>query len=128
MTSCHWCALVRSGRYCLEQTPGFVVLKADAPRCSNVTLVPREHVSVLTDLPGPEMALVLAGLSRTSNALRQEEGPCGVEVRAHPAGTSAQGGHLHFHLVPQPLDERATGKARAEGPSVFASLAQAISR
>jgi hypothetical protein len=67
-----------------------------------LTLVPRGHVGVVTELPVPEMAAILAGLSRLSKVVgsrRSKRGESGFEIRAVPKGPPRRQAHLRFDLV-----------------------------
>jgi diadenosine tetraphosphate (Ap4A) HIT family hydrolase len=126
-STCRWCHLVESRQHLLSETAALVVAGPGAPRCAGyVTVVPRQHVSVLGQLPLPEMAAVLAGVSKVSESLRQETGAAGVEIRAHPRRSGGSGSHLHFHLVPGPAWAAAQPSANRPEP-VFSSLVEARS-
>lgn len=79
----------------------FVVLAPGAERCTrnSLTLVPRAHARLLTELPARDMADVLAGLSKLSFAVRRSCGLHDVKIETHPADVSGRGGHVHFHPV-----------------------------
>ena len=147
--ACRWCRLLGSEGGMVYDDPTFVVVATPARRRGrSLTLVPRAHVNVVTELPLPEMAAVLGGLSRASDLLRHNSGGAGVQINAHPSSARLGHGHLHFQLTVQSGNET-TGhnhdetsrdqlrggsvpgmkcaRAEAEGPPVFAPLADAIS-
>ena len=95
--------------------PDFVVLAPD-PRQSrpHLTLVPKTHVSVLTDLSPDEMAAVLAGLSRTVLSLKQTYKVQDVQVRARPGVLPEADPHLRFDLVPKGVGTSRREEARGE--------------
>ncbi len=78
-----------------------MVLAPGAEGCTGdgLTLVPKTHAPVLTDLSPDAMAAVLAGISRLSLAVRQTCGLDDVEIQAHPADASGPDAHVHFHPV-----------------------------
>jgi diadenosine tetraphosphate (Ap4A) HIT family hydrolase len=143
---CRWCLLLGSEGHTVHDEPAFVVeqLRPGSGRPC-LTLVPRAHVNVMTELPRPEMAAVLAGLSRASTLLRQSSGAPAVQIHAR-----SRCGHLYFELEPahsgnsplegdpaddgRPRDEVPGGFVTGGGPqprkrsepSVFASLVEAI--
>jgi diadenosine tetraphosphate (Ap4A) HIT family hydrolase len=125
--ACRWCGLVKSGEHVVSDEPAFVVFEGRPrhPGRGYFTLVPKAHVSVLTDLPLREMGAVLAGLSRASETVRSSAGCDSVQVRAHPSGRRGRG-HLHFYLVPELPMEKRSGYQAVDAPSAFASLADAI--
>ncbi len=108
----------------MEEEAAFVLLerslRGDA---RGFTLLPRAHVKVLTDLPAPQMAAVLAGLKRASTRLRREVGPCEVEVQVFPHGLHPRAGHLRFYLIPQ---AEAVHSGASFSESAFASLDDAV--
>jgi len=86
------------------EEPAFVVLAPGASKCADgeLTLLPRAHVSVLTELGSEDMASVLAGLSKLVRNLKQAEKMKDIEVSAHPAVVASERhNHLHFHLIPR---------------------------
>lgn len=127
LSGCRWCQVVEFDEHIRYEEAAFVLVERGAHRTAGaLTLVPRQHVSMLTDLPSPEMAAVLGGLSRATGWLRDESGPCRVEVRVHPHGTR-RSGHLHFHLVLTPVAGEQQPGVVAEAEPVFASLSEATS-
>jgi diadenosine tetraphosphate (Ap4A) HIT family hydrolase len=97
---CLWCQLVESRHYTVYEEPAFVVLKPSAQHgVGRLTLVPTDHVGAVTELKPPEMAAVLAGLSRASSSLRRQTGSRGVEIRARSEAARPGHAHLHFDWV-----------------------------
>ena len=91
--SCFWCQQPESIGSVLFEEDSFVVFAPGAASCApkSLTLVPRIHVAVLTELPAHGMADVLAGLSKlASTATRVEQ----FKVVTHVEPTC---GHVHFH-------------------------------
>jgi diadenosine tetraphosphate (Ap4A) HIT family hydrolase len=128
--ACRWCRLLGSQGRTVYDEPAFVVVETPARRRRrSLTLVPRAHVNVVTELPLPEMAAVLAGLSRASDFLRHSSGGAGVRINAHPRSGRPADGHVHFQLGTTLAGTAQLGfeSGPAEGPSAFASLADAIS-
>lgn len=99
--SCRWCEIATASAAMLIEDPAFVIVGPGAVRgaLGTYTLLPRAHVSVLSQLSGEDMAAVLAGLSRLSRYVKQESGATDVEIRAYPRHASSRV-HLHFHTVP----------------------------
>jgi len=100
---CRWCDLLEGARPVVYEEKAYVLLAPGAGRCArnNLTLIPRSHVAVITELPAEEMTAVLAGLSKLSSLLRQAYGVDRVDIWAHPKNASRRAGHLHFHPVPK---------------------------
>lgn len=122
---CHWCSRARPEAGHDGDDAPFVLLEHEPLGGSGgFTLVPKEHVKVLTELAPKDMAAVLAGLQRASARLRQDMAPCEVEIRVFPRAMHPTSGHLHFYLVPQP---GAGEPASTFSGSVFASLDDAVS-
>ncbi|HTZ07453.1 MAG TPA: hypothetical protein VMB72_00180 [Acidimicrobiales bacterium] len=88
---CTWCDLVGSGAGALYESESFTLLGAVVPCPFPLTLVPRAHAAVLTDLDPGAMAGVLAGLARLSRAVRPTDR---LDISAH---LGAGGDHVHFH-------------------------------
>jgi hypothetical protein len=65
-----------------------------------LTLVPRRHVTTLVDLPPPEMADVLAGLTRATAAIRELSGVDRVEIRTDMDSAADGQGHVCFRVEP----------------------------
>lgn len=112
--TCRWCA-----------PAGPVDATGDEPASVMVDegthrfVVPRRHVSLLTELPLEEMAAVLAAISAEAAALRALTGrQVEIEAEAGPAGS---GEHLRVRLTP--VAERARGASQPVG---FASLVSAL--
>ena len=135
--TCRWCRPIGfTGRTICDE-PSFVVVETPPGRgARSLILVPRAHVNVVTELPRSEMAAVLAGLTRASELLRRTSGAAEVQVHAH--SDQPGHGHLYFQLgtvcsANEPSGDEfsgsvATGRCSwaVDGPSVFASLAEAI--
>ena len=129
---CCWCEWLEATLPIVYEEEAFVVLGPGSERCrrNNLTLVPKTHASLLTDLPARAMADVLAGLSKLSLAVRTTCGLDDVEITTHPADISGQGGHVHFHPVltayPQTVSN---GNQREQevGEEVVLAIADAIS-
>lgn len=98
--ACTWCALVHSGCGVLYECDDFSLIVPAASGCpdSALTLVPRAHVAVLTDLDPGAMAAVLAGLTRIRGAM----GP--VQDLHMTAHLDADAAHVHFHPTVNPLN------------------------
>lgn len=127
-TVCRWCRLVTSGDHVVYDEPAFVLLEGPSRRRGgSLTLVTRAHASLLTDLPAPEMAAVLAGLTRASEQMRSASGAKSIEIRSHPSGASSARGHVHFQLVPKAQARLRSVDEPLESRSAFASLVEAIS-
>jgi len=102
--SCPWCREVSSRGHITHEEAAFVILDAAARRSGrNLTLVPKTHVGTLTELPAPEVAALLAGLSRAADDLRRSAGTSRVDIQAHPSDGANSGAHLYFDLVPEPV-------------------------
>ncbi len=146
--TCHWCRLLWSDEHVACDAPAYVVMKGlSRRRPGALTLVPKAHVSVVTELPLQEMASVLAGLSSASDTLRRTSGSSSVHIRALSRAGDPARGHLHFQLMTGPpangqATEPSAGLARVgsaptgdepidsrsvDDPSAFASLVEAIS-
>jgi len=99
--TCCWCEWLETTWPVVFEDAAFVVLAPGAERCTrnSLTLVPRAHAPLLTELSAHDMADVLAGLSRLSLAVRRACGLHRVEIQTHPADVSGRGGHVHFHPV-----------------------------
>lgn len=65
-----------------------------------LTLVPRKHVRTLTELPPPDMAEVLAGLSSAAVVLEKLPGVDRIEIHADTAGPAGGEEHLRFRVEP----------------------------
>jgi diadenosine tetraphosphate (Ap4A) HIT family hydrolase len=146
--TCRWCRLLWSDEHVVCDAPAYVVMEGlSRRRPGALTLVPKAHVSVVTQLPLQEMASVLAGLSSASDTLRRTSGSSSVSIRAHSRVGGPDRGHLHFQLMTEPP---ANGRApepfaglvsvggvpsgddpgdirSVDDPSAFASLAEATS-
>jgi diadenosine tetraphosphate (Ap4A) HIT family hydrolase len=99
--TCRWCKWLDTAWPVLYEDETFVVLAPGAEHCTRnrLTLLPRVHVPVLTELPQAAMGDVLAGLSRLSLAVRTTCGVDDVAIQSHPADASHPDGHVHFHPV-----------------------------
>ena len=99
--TCCWCEWLETGWPVLHEDDAFVVLAPGVGSCSRtgLTLLPRAHVPVLSELAPDAMASVLAGLSRLSRAVRQTCGLDDLAIHTHPADGPDLEGHLHFHPV-----------------------------
>jgi diadenosine tetraphosphate (Ap4A) HIT family hydrolase len=146
--TCRWCRLLCSDEHVVCDAPAYVVMEGlSRRRPGALTLVPKAHVSVVTELPLQEMASVLAGLSSASDTLRRTSGSPSVHIRALSRAGDPGRGHLHFQLVTEPPanapaavpsarlvrvgstpsgDEPVDSRS-VDDPSAFASLAEAIS-
>jgi diadenosine tetraphosphate (Ap4A) HIT family hydrolase len=128
---CCWCEWLETTWPIVYEEDAFVVLGPGSERCrrNNLTLVPKTHASLLTDLPPRAMADVLAGLSKLSLAVRTTCGWDEVEITTHPADISGQGGHVHFHPVltghPQAVPAGSPGEQEV-GERVVLAIADAI--
>jgi diadenosine tetraphosphate (Ap4A) HIT family hydrolase len=91
--TCVWCQQPESIGSVLYEEESFVLLEPGAASCApdSLTLVPRAHVAVLTELSPDDMAGVLAGLSRLARDVPPMEQ---FTVVTH---TELDGGHVHFH-------------------------------
>jgi diadenosine tetraphosphate (Ap4A) HIT family hydrolase len=146
--TCRWCRLLWSDEHVVCDAPAYVVMEGlSRRRPGALTLVPKAHVGVVTELPVQEMASVLAGLSSASDTLRRTSGSSSVHIRAHSRAGDLGRGHLHFQLVTDPPANRQAADLFAglvpvggapsgdepvdsrpvDDPSAFASLAEAIS-
>jgi diadenosine tetraphosphate (Ap4A) HIT family hydrolase len=122
---CRWCQLVETEDHVLYDEPAFVVVESPSrARGGYLTLVPKAHVRVITELPIAHLSAVLAGLSRASERMR---GSGGVQVRPHPSGGRRGRGHVHFNLMPVPSPVEKLPEQPADDSSAFASLVEAIS-
>ena len=128
--ACRWCRMVESGVHALEDDVAFVLFGSLPGRRGGLTLVPRAHVGALADLPLPQMAAVLGGLTRASDRLRETSGACGVRIQPHPTATRRRGGrsHVHFQLAPEEAAVSRTLDWVADSPYALASLIESISR
>jgi diadenosine tetraphosphate (Ap4A) HIT family hydrolase len=135
--TCRWCRLLDSDEQLLCDEPVFVLVgPAGRSRSGHLTLMPKAHVSTVTELSPPDMAAVLAGLTRASDLVRAT-GAADVQIRPHPSGGRRGRGHLHFRLLPlrQPREQAlsAGGEPVTVMPPVavkqtaFASLSDNIS-
>jgi len=99
--TCCWCEWLETTWPVVFEDAAFVVLAPGAERCTrnSLTLVPRAHAPLLTELSAADMADVLAGLSKLSLAVRRTCGLHDVEIQTHPADVSGREGHVHFHPV-----------------------------
>ncbi len=98
--TCRWCEWLETARPVLYEERSFAVLVPDADHCAgSLTLVPKNHVPVLTELEPEIMADVLAGLSTLMLAVRQTYGLNDVEIRTHHSEVPGRGGHVHFHPI-----------------------------
>lgn len=126
--ACRWCRLVESGDHVVFDGPAFVLLEGPSRRRGGyLTLVTRAHASVLTQLSAPEMAAVLAGLTKASERMRSTSGADGIRIRSHPSGPGGGRGHLHFQLVPEVSGAQKPLGEFSDTRSAFASLVEAIS-
>jgi diadenosine tetraphosphate (Ap4A) HIT family hydrolase len=114
-SSCRWCEIIEGRGTALVTDPAFVIVDPGQIGCAdgNLTLVPRAHVSVLSELGSEDMAAVLAGLSRLLTAIKRASGATRVEVQAHPEHSSDPT-HLHFHVVAEGTDATSEGALAAE--------------
>jgi diadenosine tetraphosphate (Ap4A) HIT family hydrolase len=114
---CRWCDLFDSPGHFVSEAPAYVVLAPGSSKCAagHLTLLPRAHVALLTDLEPEDLASVLAGLSRLVRSLKEAYKVTEVEIRAHPRSPSGHHAHahLHFHLIPS-----AVGAPRVGGPAL----------
>jgi len=126
LRDCRWCEMVEAGASVLVADPAFVIVDPEGIGCAhgNLTLVPRAHVSVLSELGSEEMAAVLAGLSRLLTAIKRASQVTSVEVQAHPEHAT-EPTHLHFHVVAQGSDAAGAGAPPAEQ---VLDILQAMSR
>jgi len=93
---CTWCDLIESGQRAVYEEPALVMFDTSTqPTSSRLTLVPRAHVSVVTELPVPAMAAVLAGLARATGP----DSGRAVQVSPKPDELCLDHAHLHFDLV-----------------------------
>jgi diadenosine tetraphosphate (Ap4A) HIT family hydrolase len=99
--TCSWCEWLGTNWPVLHEDETFVVLAPGVGGCARngLTLLPKAHVPVLTELTPHAMTAVLAGLSRLSLAVRQTCGLDDLEIRTHPAVDERGDGHMHFHPV-----------------------------
>ena len=126
--ACRWCRWLGAQGATVIDDPAFVVVETPTRRRGRcLTLVPRAHVNVVTELPLPQMAAVLAGLSRASDVLRYSSGEAGVQVNALPHSGSPDGEHLHFQVAAVQLGKAFSGYERAEPRNEY-SAASVISR
>jgi diadenosine tetraphosphate (Ap4A) HIT family hydrolase len=113
---CRWCRWLETTSPVLHEDETFLVLAPGAERCARnrLTLLPKTHVSALTDLSPDAMVAVLAGLSKLSMVVRETCGLDDVDIHAHPADASRHHGHLHFHPAPADNPRALFGDARGE--------------
>jgi diadenosine tetraphosphate (Ap4A) HIT family hydrolase len=104
-TTCDWCQQPESIGSVLYEEDGFVVYAPGVASCApeSLTLVPREHVTVLADLSDEDMAGVLAWLSRIARDVDPEEQ---FTVVTH---ADLDGGHVHCHPTTSRLVDVAGG-------------------
>jgi len=97
--TCRWCKWLETAWPVLHEDETFVVLGPGAERCSRnrLTLFPKTHAPVLTELSPDAMVAVLAGLSRLSLAIRQTSGLDHIAIQTHPADPWDGEEHMHFH-------------------------------
>jgi hypothetical protein len=76
------------------------------------TLVPRKHVRTLTELPPPEMAEVLAGLSSATVALEKLPGVARIEIHADSYDPAGGEEHVRFRVEPVAITSEAGGSTR----------------
>ncbi len=106
--ACRCCRPIGSaGRTICDETSFVVVETSPGRGAHSLILVPRAHVNVVTELTPPEMAAVLAGLTRASEFMRRTSGAAGVQVHAHSGSGQPGRGHLYFQLGTVALGERA---------------------
>ena len=91
--TCVWCQDPASIGSVLYEEENFVLFAPGAASCApeSLTLVPRAHVAVLTELSADGMAAVLAALSRLAGDVDPHEQ---FTVITHG---DLDGGHVHFH-------------------------------
>jgi len=96
---CRWCEWLETAGPVLHEDETFVVLAPGAERCSRhrLTLLPKAHGAVLTELSPDAMVAVLAGLSRLSLAIRQTCGLDDIAIQPHHADPWDGEEHVHFH-------------------------------
>jgi len=116
-SSCQWCSMLAEAASAtvLVEDAAFVIVDPGQMCCPGgvLTLVPRSHVSVLSELDSAEMAAVLAGLSRLLGAMKRVSRGSRVELRAHPK-RAVEGTHLHFHAMDEGHDAAAEVGPHAE--------------
>ena len=91
--TCVWCQEPESIGSVLYEEDSFVLYAPGVASCApeSLTLVPRAHVAVLTELSDDGMAAVLAELSRLARTVTPTEQ---FTVVTH---ADLDGGHVHFH-------------------------------
>jgi diadenosine tetraphosphate (Ap4A) HIT family hydrolase len=116
--SCRWCDLLEAVRPVVYEEEAYVLLTSGVDWCArnNLTLMPKSHVEVITELPAEEMTAVLAGLSKLSSLLRQAYGVDRVDIWAHPKNPFRHTGHLHFHPVPKTVTGIPVNADPVDGP------------
>jgi diadenosine tetraphosphate (Ap4A) HIT family hydrolase len=84
------------------EDPSFVVVARNATDNSrgHLTLLPRAHVSTLTELTPDDMASVLAGLAKLVLSIKWTQEAQDVEIRTHPRVRSHRA-HVHFDARPR---------------------------
>lgn len=109
----------------------YVVLAPGAARCARntLTLLPKTHVAVLSELSPDAMASVLAGLTRLTVAVKEACASDEVAIRTHPKNEPGRHGHVHFHPVPKNSRQAVVGEqaGREMTESTLLSIAEAMS-
>ena len=91
--TCSWCQEPESIGSILYEEESFVLFAPGVAPCApdSLTLLPRAHIAVLTELSTEGVASVLAELSRFARAVTPTEQ---FTVVTH---TDRDSGHVHFH-------------------------------
>ena len=132
MPACPFCAIVRG------EAPADVVL--DEPEAvafldtrplfpGHVLVVPREHVVLLTDLPGPQVGPFFERVQQVAGAVQVGCGAEGTFV-ANNNRVSQSVAHLHVHVVPRTKGDGLRGffwpRTRYDDAAHSAAVAAAI--
>jgi histidine triad (HIT) family protein len=101
--ACPFCAIVRgeAPAHVVLDTPdgiGFLDVRPLFP--GHVLVVPREHVVVLTDLPGPQVGPFFRLVQAAAAAVEAACGAQGTFVAVNNR-VSQSVAHLHVHVVPR---------------------------
>lgn len=106
MNPCVFCRILSqelpSARLC-ENELATAFLDIRPVNTGHVLVVPRRHVSSLTDLTEPETAAVFGLIRKVSSALKEEIAECaGITLSAANGEAAGQEvPHVHFHIIPR---------------------------
>ncbi len=103
--SCLFCKIAEKkiGAAVIYEDEGAVAFLDIHPRAPGHTLViPKAHVSKLTDLADPEITPLFLAAKRVAKMLEKSLSPDGLTIGINQGEASGQVvGHLHVHLLPR---------------------------